>query len=205
MGILVSSFIRFLYAYSGLSTFISSFIGFLYAYSGLSTFISSSIGFLDVHSGFSTFISSFIVAAITSVYVVFTWYMLQESKKMRLLQSQPSVSITTEPEGSGPISLIDLVIKNIGLGPAYDLRFKYKPDIEIIDGALLSEVGLIKDGIPYLAPQQEFKILLTNLYGASKEKKEQPLSITVQYRDSLNTPYTRTFVINFTIYYGMLR
>ena len=160
------------------------------------------ITFFDSHSGFSTFISSLIVAIITAVYVYFSWLLLQESKKMRLLQNQPRVSITFEPEGD-QINLIDLVIKNTGLGPAYDLYFELQSDFEILEDARLSEVGLIKNGLSHLGPQQEFRFLLAVLYSINKEKLKQPIFITVRYKDAANTPYSNTFVINLSVFSGM--
>ena len=162
----------------------------------------SIIIFFDSHSGFSTFISSLLVAIVTGVYVVLSWRLLQESKKMRILQNQPRVSITFEPEGH-QINLIDLVIKNTGLGPASDLRFRLQSDSEMIEGMPLSEVGLIKNGLSYLGPQQEFRFLLAILYAATKEQMEQPVIITVQYNDTFNTQYSNTFTIDFSVLIGM--
>lgn len=161
------------------------------------------IAFFDNHSGFSTFISSLIVAIITGVYTYLSWHLLRESKKMRMLQNQPRVSITFEPEGHKK-NVIDLIVKNTGLGPALDLRFSLDSDIQIVEEMYLSEVGLIKKGIPYLAPNQEIRFLYTILYGESEEKFAKPVVLRASYRDVFNKEYNETFTLDLTILFGML-
>lgn len=161
------------------------------------------IAFFDNHSGFSTFISSLIVAIITGAYTFLSWRLLRESKMMRMLQNQPRVSITFEPEGPN-INVIDLIVKNTGLGPAYDLQFSLASDIEIVEGMQLSEVGLIKKGAPYLAPNQEIRFLYTILYGKSEEKLGKPVILETSYRDVFDTTYNETFTLDLSILSGML-
>ncbi|HQJ88387.1 MAG TPA: hypothetical protein PLY91_07590 [Methanoregulaceae archaeon] len=160
------------------------------------------IAFFDSHSGFFGFLASLIVALITLAYVVITWQLLDESKKMRMLQNQPRLSVAYQ-QRENRAYIIDLIIKNSGFGPAYNVNFVLEGDLEIRKGAVLSEIGAIKNGIPYLAPQQEIRIFLTYLLAKSEEEVGQPVNITVQYKDTFDQEYSYDFPLDLSLFIGM--
>jgi len=160
------------------------------------------IAFFDSHSGFFGFLASLIVALITLAYVVITRQLLDESKKMRMLQNQPRISVTYQ-QRENRAYMIDLIIKNSGQGPAYNVQFSLDGDIEIREGAFLSEIGAIRKGIPYLAPQQEIRFLLAVRIGAKEENMGPPANITVHYKDIFDMEYLDDFPIDLSLLLGV--
>jgi hypothetical protein len=90
-----------------------------------------------------------ILAITTIVYAWITSRMLNETRKMRESQTEPHVFINVQPMERARF-ILNMVIQNIGPGPAYDLKFKVEPDILMGSDYKLSEINLIKQGFKYL-------------------------------------------------------
>lgn len=146
-----------------------------------------------------TLIFSGIVALSTVVYALLTWSLVSETKRMRKAQTDPFVSVISEP-GEQWINLIDLVIKNIGLGPAYDVQFTVTPDFQYARGMYLSNVPVIKNGIPYLAPDQQIRFLLTEILEDYQDKITKPFNIAVTYKNFNKELQEATFIIDFSVW-----
>src|SRR4030042_3449286 len=99
------------------------------------------IDFLNNNSGA-------ILAITTLVYAIITGRMLYETKRMREFQTEPYVFINVQPMERARF-ILNMVIQNIGPGPAYDLKFKVEPDIVLRTGHNLSEINLMKQGFKY--------------------------------------------------------
>jgi hypothetical protein len=149
-------------------------------------------------------ISTVILALSTIALAYFTFMLYSETKKMRLTQIQPEISIFISPQRQW-INLIDLTIKNTGPGTAYDVKFSVSPDFYfgLRKGYdLLKDLPLIKNGISYMSPNQEFKFLLLCLM--DYHGKESPkLNISVSYRSSFNEKYTKDYFIDFSIFHDL--
>ena len=159
--------------------------------------------FLNLNSGAVTAISTVVLTIVTFAYVLLTRSISKETEMMRKAQTEPNISATSQSE-EGYASLIDLVIKNIGLGPAYNVKFEVNPDFE--DRLLickLSEIGFIKNGLQYFAPNQEFQILLTNMAENYQEKLKKAFEIKVTYESNIHKPYNNTYVIDFSQQSGL--
>lgn len=158
--------------------------------------MSRAIDFVNNNSGA-------ILAITTIVYALITGRMLYETKKMRESQTEPDVFITIQPmERARP--LLNLVIQNIGLGAAYDLKFKVDPDIEMRSGRKLSDVNFMKNGFLYLAPKQKLESFIASSIEQAQKKEYTLHYITVSYRNKNKKSYEATFVLDFTEYFGML-
>jgi hypothetical protein len=158
--------------------------------------LNSVIGFLNNNSGA-------ILAITTIVYAIITGRMLYQTKKMRESQTEPQVFINVQPAERARF-LKNIVIQNIGPGPAYDLRFKIEPDIILRTGKNLSEINLMKKGFKYLAPNQKLECLITRPVEEPKDGKEVLNEMTVAYRNRANKSYEEKFVLDFTEHYGLL-
>ena len=112
--------------------------------------------FLNQNSGAFAVIFSAVVAIATIVYAILTWRLVSETRKMREAQTEPKISATIQPREEW-INFIDMVIQNIGLGPAYNIKFEINPDFEYIKGKFLSELGFMKNALKYLAPNQKLQ------------------------------------------------
>lgn len=142
-----------------------------------------------------------VVAIATVVYAILTWKLVSETRKMRLSQFMPHISVTFEPREEW-INFIDLKIKNNGLGSAYNIKFNLLSNLEYDDGKKLSEMNLVKNGLKYLAPNQEIRFFYTSLADNSESKKE-PIRIKVMYKDVLGKIHKEVFIIDFSELFGM--
>jgi len=160
--------------------------------------------FLNENSGAFAVAFSAVVAIATIVYAILTWRLVSETRKMREAQTEPKISVTIQPREEW-ISLIDMVIQNIGLGPAYNIKFEIKPDFEYAKGNFLSELGLIKSGLRYLAPNQKLQFFLTSMIENFEEKTKKPFKVKVTYQNSMGKKYEDAYVIDFSQLIGLRR
>jgi len=113
--------------------------------------------FLNQNSGAFAVVFSAVVAFATMVYAILTWRLVSETRKMREAQTEPKVSATIQPTKES-INFVAMLIQNIGLGPAYNIKFDVNPDFEYAKGRFLSELGFIKRGLSYLPPNQKLQL-----------------------------------------------
>nr|WP_319375244.1 hypothetical protein [uncultured Methanoregula sp.] len=160
--------------------------------------------FNEPNSTFILAISTVILAFATIALAYFTFMLYNETKKMRITQVQPEISIYISPEKQW-INLIDLIIKNTGPGIAYNIRFAVSPDFHygLTKGEnLLKDLPLIKNGISYMSPNQEFKFLLLCLTDY-KYPDYPKLNISVTYKGSFDEQYTKDYFIDFSIIHNL--
>ena len=162
------------------------------------------LDFLNENSGAFTLIFSALVAVATLVYAILTWKLVTETRKMREAQTEPKISIIVQPKEEF-ISFIDMVIQNIGLGPAYDIEFKMEKDFEYEKRKFLSDINFIKTGLKYLAPNQKFQFFLTSMVDDFNEKVKQSFEIKVRYKNSIGKTFESTYAIDFLEFVGLIR
>lgn len=158
--------------------------------------------FLNQNSGAFSVIFSAIVAIATVVYAILTWRLTSETRKMREAQTEPKISVTIQPREEW-INFIDMVIQNIGLGPAYNIKFEVNPDFEYRKGNFLSELGFMKNGLKYLAPNQKLQFFLTSIVENFEEKTKKSFEIRVTYQNSVGKKYEDVYVIDFSQLIGL--
>jgi hypothetical protein len=144
-----------------------------------------------------------ILTVTTIVYARITARMLGETKKMREAQTEPHIFITAQPADSARF-IKNMVIQNIGPGPAYKLEFKVEPNIEIMKGHYISDINMIKHGLRCLAPNQKIQFMVANSIEEAKKEKKTLYKVTVTYQDKNGKYYEETFVLDFAEYFGML-
>jgi len=158
--------------------------------------------FLNENSGAFAVVFSAVVAIATIVYAILTWRLVSETRKMREAQTEPKISVTIQPREEW-ISFIDMVIQNIGLGPAYNIKFEVKPDFEYAKGRFLSGLGFMKNGLRYLAPNQKIQFFLTSMIENFEEKTKKPFEIRVTYQNGMGKKYEDVYVIDFSQLIGL--
>lgn len=99
--------------------------------------------FLGQNESAFTVIFSALVAIATLVYAILTWRLVSETRKMREAQTEPNISVTIQPREEW-MNFVDLIIQNIGLGPAYNIKFEINPDFKTFTGKFLSEQAVPK-------------------------------------------------------------
>ncbi|MCL4554408.1 MAG: hypothetical protein M1565_04670 [Actinobacteria bacterium] len=146
---------------------------------------------MDVASWVSV-ASSAVVAVATVAYVVLTRMIVDESRRLRRSQAEPRVLVYAEIR---TVAVVDLVIHNVGTGPAYAVRFSLKQDFQILENARLSEIGFMRQGIHLLGPGQKYRTLL-----AIPSRKDLMTSTLVEvsadYKDVYGTQYHDEFRVD---------
>ena len=143
-----------------------------------------------------------ILAITTIVYAWITRRMLNETKRMRESQTEPHVFVNVQPMERAKF-ILNMVIQNIGHGPAYDLKFKVEPDILLEPAYKISEINLMKNGFRYLAPDQKLECIVAYSIAEAKKKEKTLHDVTVSYRNKDRKAFEETFTLDFTEYFGM--
>jgi len=140
------------------------------------------------------------VAVATITYAILTWKLVSETRKMRESQTEPRISVIIQSREES-INFIDMIVQNIGLGPAYNLKFEIVPDFECWEGKYLTMLGFIRNGIRYLAPNQKIQFFLTSLTEKIEKIKER-FEMKVTYKNSAGKFFNDTFIIDFSEFEG---
>lgn len=105
-------------------------------------------------------IFSGVVAVSTVCYVLLTWRLVEEQRTLRRAETEPQVSVYAEISPRA-FTIFDLVIANIGRGPAYELKLSIVGEDWLIQQReKLSDTGPFKHGIAYLAPGQALRFFV---------------------------------------------
>ena len=170
--------------------------------------MSEVLTFLNENSGALTVIFTGIVTLSTVVYALLTGVLVKETRKMRHAQTEPRIDVIHRPRDEW-IALIDVAVKNIGLGPAYDVQF----DIFPLTGgetaeklvAELKEKNFLHNGLKYLSPGQEIASFFTNANEDFDAKMKSQVLINVSYRSATGTKYNNEYLIDLSELKGMQR
>ncbi len=142
-----------------------------------------------------------VVALSTVAYAILTWHLVNETRRMREAQTEPMVTLTYHSR-EGEIGDIDLRIKNVGGGPALDIKFEVEPDFEFRKGSMLSDLGPFKNGLNCLEPSGERRFLLARLAG--RPELGPPIEIRATYRGTIGDEKTDSFTIDFSEMEGLI-
>ncbi len=140
-------------------------------------------------------ILSLVLTLATVLYVLFTWKITSENKKMREAQTEPRISLSIQPREEY-INFLNMIVENIGQGPAYEVRFELNHDFEFAKGHFLSELGFIKNGIAYFAPRQKIEFFLTNMVEGFNDKMNNEIRIKVTYNSKAGKRYEDEYRIS---------
>jgi len=158
--------------------------------------------FLNNNTNVFSLIFSFLVMISTIVYAILTCILVNETRKMREIQTEPRIQIILEYI-EPYINEKRLNIKNIGQGPAYNIIFKPivvsgGKNAEDILNKFLS-VKAFSSGLNYLGPSQYF---YTDYYKVVELFKKNELfnivmDIELQYKSITNKEYKEKITIDF--------
>ncbi|ETA67627.1 hypothetical protein MettiDRAFT_1054 [Methanolobus tindarius DSM 2278] len=156
------------------------------------------------HDSLLTLLFTAVVALTTVVYAILTWKLVSETIKMRKVQTEPHISISIQPREE-KFGLIDMIVQNIGLGPAYDVKFDISSDFDIIAGHKLSDIGFFKNGLQYFAPNQKIKFFMASAYQKNyNDTLKTKIQITATYSNASGTRYSSPYSINFSELEGLI-
>lgn len=147
-----------------------------------------------------TALFSLVVTGATVFYARLTHQLVLETRRMREAQTQPHVVVRVD-SSILELGFLNLLVENVGQGPAYDVTFALDADFEMEKGRRLSQVGFVKHGLKYLSPRQKFTTFLRSFIGTPNEQLEGPdrlrFTIAVRYRDAAGKRFDERFEIDF--------
>ena len=146
-------------------------------------------------------IFSAVVMAATVVYAILTAALVRETRRMRSAQTDPDMAVYLEHDENS-IGVLHFVIRNIGSGPAYELKFELK-DMRMTDWAAdsIQRLSLWEKGLPYLAPGSSIKTVAGAVF--QEGAKDFTLTVTVSYGTADGSRRSSTYVLDFVNYTGI--
>ena len=161
--------------------------------------------FINQNSGALTVIFTAVVTISTVVYAVLTAVLVAETRRMRQAQTEPKVEVVIKPREEW-INLIHVCVRNIGLGPAYDISFTITGE-KGGEGAQaliedFSKTNFLNTGLTYLGPGQELISNFSQMTEKFEQKIESVLVVGVSYRGATGKLYHEKFRLDFSEFKG---
>jgi hypothetical protein len=157
--------------------------------------------FINENNSFLTLVFTGVVAFSTVIYALLTMSMVKETRAMRQVYTDPKVDFVIRPQRPKK-GIFDAWVKNIGRGPAYNVKFEIEPISkgEVSERTLseLTSNHFISEGINYLSPNQSMDTYLDNMYDQGHEKFEVKFNVTVTYYSSGGVEFKDTYRIEFS-------
>jgi len=154
---------------------------------------------MNHYSGALTVIFTAVVTVSTVVYDILTGVLVAETRKMREVQTEPKIHITIESLEFA-IHIIRLNIKNIGLGPARDLKFSPSTVAggESAENLLneFTESNFFKTGIRHFGPGQNVYSMYTQTTQDFEGKSASVLSFKLSYRSVTGKQYSEEIILD---------
>ncbi|MGH8856650.1 MAG: hypothetical protein ACREXG_01240 [Polaromonas sp.] len=163
---------------------------------------------INKNSGALSAIFSGVVTVATVIYAWLTAKLVNETRRMREAQTEPHIQVTYRTRDEW-INLLDVAVRNIGLGPAYDITFQLRAE-HIGDGTndlvdSLGKLGCFSNGLAYLGPNQEFSSFWTSLMDGHASKLDTRVLVNCRYRSATGTRYEIQCVLDLSELKGISR
>ena len=140
------------------------------------------------------------------VYAGLTWKLVSETKQLRRVQTDPRISMHVEPSRMAERGRVELVIQNVGQGPAKEISFGFEGDGTYFGNGPIDQLNVIKNGLRNLAPHQEFRVILgwLNIGGTFERAKQNPWIFDVRYKSISESEACEQFVIDFSQFENLI-
>lgn len=163
---------------------------------------------LNKNSGVLSLIFSGVVTIATIIYAWLTAKLVKETRQMREAQTEPRVQVTYRVSEEW-MNFLDISVKNIGLGPAYDIKF-YVHENNDMSGAVelkdsLLKLACFKSGLAYLGPTQEYFSYWTSLVEGDATKIDSRLVISCTYHSATGARQSHDYTIDLSELKGSSR
>jgi len=156
----------------------------------------------------ATLLFTGVVAISTVIYAILTASLVFETRRMRQAQTEPKLTAYFEPIEE-LVNFGHLYIKNIGLGPAFNISFKLTSEGSASGGSDLikdfSSTKFIERGVQYLGPNQTLKSGYTALTDNFEEKLKAVIIVKVCYQDASNSKHNDSYRVDLSEVEGMGR
>lgn len=166
------------------------------------------LDFLNKNSGAFSVIFTAVVTLATISYAILTYWLVKETMLMRQVQTEPKIEIIVRSHEVN-INIMRLHVRNIGLGPALNVKFTPK----VLSGGdtasqmieELTKVNFFKVGLVYISPGQEFVSGDTNMVRNYQEKIKAVIGFDVVYESATKKSYKETLIIDMSEHKGTCR
>ncbi len=141
-------------------------------------------------------IAAFVMVIATSIYVYFTIQLAKETKKLREVETSPL--IVAYLQSFKRTTYMELVIKNIGKAPAYDIEIYF-------DKTFTEKLKEIKQNLPihidisYFSPEQSVSYLAGS-FEQLRQIPEQSFKIHLIYKAKDGKEFYETIHYNYSFY-----
>lgn len=148
--------------------------------------------------------SNLITALATVIYMCFTWWLIWETRKTRIMQEKPHIEIFVK-RNEWWWSMLDLVIKNIWYSWAYNLKFEIDKNFNLLDKDekdiyKLDNLWFFKNWISFLPANWEISNLFTILSTNYAEKIKWKINISCNYNDKYWNKIKDAFLIDLSMF-----
>lgn len=163
---------------------------------------------LNKNSGALSAVFSGVVTVATVIYAWLTAKLVQETRQMRQVQTEPRIQVTYRVSEHW-INFLDISVRNIGLGPAHDIQFKVRGETdlpgtqEVIDK--LMKLSCFQRGLAYLGPKEEYYSFWTSLVEGDQSKVGSRLVVHATYRSGTGMLYQHDCVVDLSELKGSSR
>jgi hypothetical protein len=129
---------------------------------------------------------------------------VQEAYQARTTGGRPLIIVTEDYEN---LPTINLVVQNVGHGPAKNISFDFSSPVQSSDGFVLSKLAFFEEGITSLAPGGRIVCYwdeLENLQEMLKEGQlQRGIEVRVNYQDITGGSYSHSWEIDPLLYQGL--
>ncbi len=163
------------------------------------------ITFLNDNAGAIQAFFAIVVGIATVVTVWLSGGMLRQMRYTNQRLEQPNVQVVLQP-GRISAALFDLVIRNQGGVPVYDVRVDVTPkDLPGLTHDILANAELFKKPMPVLVEGQEVRTLFLNYIEIANMETGLPIvTFTVSYRTAHGKGNTQAFSYDMGVYHGLM-
>jgi hypothetical protein len=146
--------------------------------------------------GIIDIILTLVLTVATVFLAVYTWQLVKETRIARKAQVQPYISIYLK-EAETDVTLLFIIIENIGQGTAHDLKFKIQRDISDYgnEAHKIGQRGLFAEGMKFCPAGYAKKYFLIEMTKNSEAKMMEELIITATYKNIFQEIFHETFHI----------
>lgn len=139
-----------------------------------------------------------IVCVATVVYAVLTYKLVNETRRSREALTEPHIVVYLD-KGFAGIHFYDCVIRNVGNGAAYNVRFEILREDLLIDGKeSLKPLHIFKHGLRFIPPDFEHRFYFASVLGKNFEKAEEAATeVVVNYSTKDGRQKQETFILDF--------
>jgi len=116
---------------------------------------------------------------VTFLYLLATRAMVDEMKKQRQAIEEPAVSIKAVPSADAA-NILNLILKNSGGGPAYDISVSFDPDLPYKDNITLNQLNIFHD-MALLDKGESVELFFASAPEYFKSNKPKKTTATLEY------------------------